>query len=90
VSQLGTQLESMLRMMPACTAVKLGQKVRRQVAAPRLLRTPEAARYLGISPWKLRALVYSGEIAIIKQKYWLFSTDDLDKWIAANRERRLM
>lgn len=63
-------------------------KPRTRTVEPRTLRTPEAARYLGISEWKLREMVYSGEIECVRQKYWLFSIDDLDKWIRASRERR--
>lgn len=54
---------------------------------PRMLRTKDAAEYLGISEWKLRQMVYTGEIEVIRQKYWLFSIDDLDRWIKTNRER---
>lgn len=56
----------------------------------RMLRTAEAADYLGISEWKLRQMVYSGEIEVIRQKYWLFAIDDLDKWITANREKEVL
>ena len=63
------------------------QSVQRQPADPHLLRTPAAASYLGMSPWKLRQLVYAGEVAVIKGKYWLFSIADLEAWVKANRER---
>jgi excisionase family DNA binding protein len=55
---------------------------------PRTLRTKEAAEYAGVSEWKLRQLVHSGEITFIPGKYWRFETAELDRWIAAGRERR--
>jgi excisionase family DNA binding protein len=57
---------------------------------PRMLRTPEAAQYIGVSEWQLRQMVASGEIAFIKRKYFLFSVDDLDAWIKRNREREVL
>lgn len=55
---------------------------------PRTLRTKEAAAYIGVSEWKLRALVHAGEITFLPGKYWLFATSDLDRWIEQGRERR--
>jgi excisionase family DNA binding protein len=55
---------------------------------PRTLRTKEAAQYLAISEWKLRALVHAGEITFLPGKYWRFATNDLDKWIEQGREKR--
>jgi excisionase family DNA binding protein len=52
--------------------------------APRLLKTRQAARYLGISPWKLRNLVQNGEIRYIPGEStspWLFDIHDLDAFI---------
>ena len=50
-----------------------------------MLRTPEAAQYIGVSEWQLRQMFYSGEIPAIRRKYFLFSVNDLDKWIAKER-----
>ena len=75
-----------LRLVPKPkTAVKT-RRERKARVEPRMLRTKEAARYIGVSEWKLRQMVYAEEIAVIRSKYWLFAIDDLDKWIA--RERR--
>jgi hypothetical protein len=52
----------------------------------RRLRTPDAARYLGISSWTLRYKAHHGEIPVLKEKYWLFDTRDLDKWLEASKE----
>lgn len=60
-------------------------KQRTRTVAPRMLRSKEAATYLGVSQWKLRQMVYSGEIECVRQKYWLFAIDDLDKWSARER-----
>lgn len=51
---------------------------------PRTLKTKQAARYLGVSAWKLRNLVQAGEIPYIPGEGtspWLFDRKDLDNWI---------
>lgn len=58
------------------------------VVKPRTLRTKEAAQYLGISEWKLRALVHAGEITFLPGKYWRFAISDLDRWLEKSREKR--
>ena len=58
---------------------------------PRVLKTNDAAAYLGISAWKLRSLVQSGEISYIAgdgTSPWLFDKQDLDRWIES-RKRKL-
>ena len=58
---------------------------------PRVLKTNDAATYLGISAWKLRNLVQSGEISYIAgdgTSPWLFDRQDLDRWIES-RKRKL-
>lgn len=58
---------------------------------PRALKTNDAASYLGISPWKLRNLVQSGEISYIAgdgTSPWLFDKHELDRWIES-RKRKL-
>ena len=59
--------------------------------APRLVKTKQAAEYLGVSAWKLRNLVQSGEMACILgdgTSPWLFDRQDLDNWIE-DRKRTL-
>jgi len=62
---------------------KLG---RTRTVEPHTMRTKEAAKYLGISEWKLRAMAHGSEIPYIRQKYFLFSVDDLNAWINRNKE----
>jgi excisionase family DNA binding protein len=57
--------------------------------AKRLLKTPDAAKYLSISPWKLRNLVQAGEIPCILgdgTTPWLFDKQDLDSWIDRRKQ----
>jgi excisionase family DNA binding protein len=57
---------------------------------PRALKTNEAAAYLGISPWKLRNLVQSGEISYISGEGtspWLFDKQELDRWIESRKQK---
>jgi hypothetical protein len=59
------------------------------IITPRLLKTRDAARYLGISAWKLRNLVQSGEIACILgdgTSPWLFDWEDLNLWIQRRKQ----
>jgi hypothetical protein len=61
------------------------------VITPRLMKTKDAARYLAVSPWKLRSLVQAGEIACIlgdATSPWLFDNHDLDDWI--ERQKRTL
>lgn len=60
---------------------------RTRTVEPRMLRTPKAARYIGVSEWQLRQMVYAGEIPVVRRKYFLFAVDDLDKWIARERSK---
>jgi excisionase family DNA binding protein len=58
------------------------------VITPRILKTRDAARYLGVSAWKLRNLVQGGEIPCILgdgTSPWLFDIRDLDNWIERNK-----
>jgi excisionase family DNA binding protein len=61
-----------------------------RVIEPHTLRTKEAAEYAGVSEWKLRQLVHSGEMTFLPGKYWRFATSDLDKWIERGREKRTL
>ena len=56
----------------------------------RLLRTKDAALYLGISPAKLRRLSQSGELPIIQHDEhapWLYDLRDLDTHIEKSKHR---
>jgi excisionase family DNA binding protein len=58
--------------------------------SPRVLKTKAAASYLGISTWKLRNLVQSGEIRYIPgdaTSPWLFDKQELDQWIETRKQR---
>ena len=54
---------------------------------PRLLDYKAAGAYLSLSYWSLRELVLSGEIPHVKfGKKILIDKEDLDQWIARNKE----
>jgi helix-turn-helix protein len=56
----------------------------------RLLRTKEAARYLGMSPGKLRRLTQCGELPIVQHDEhspWLYDLRDLDSHIDKSKHR---
>ena len=56
-----------------------------QSIAPRLLKTKEAARYLGRSEWSFRPMVQNGELPMVGR--WMFDIKDLDEWIMRNKRR---
>ncbi len=54
----------------------------------RLLKTKEAAYYLGISTWKVRKLVLDGKLPCVTDSAngpWLFDIHDLDAYIETNK-----
>jgi Helix-turn-helix domain len=54
------------------------------IVTPRILKTKHAACYIGVSAWKLRNLVQTGELPYIPgagTSPWLFDIHDLDNWI---------
>jgi len=55
----------------------------------RLLRTKDAARYLGMSPWSLRQEVNKGELPFVSSgehtSSWKFDVRDLDAWIERHK-----
>jgi hypothetical protein len=54
----------------------------------RLLRLREAAQYLSLSPWKLRHIIQSGGLPIVKYNEnapWLLDMRDLDGWVERNK-----
>jgi len=60
-----------------------------QFSSRRLMRLKEAARYLGLSPWKLRHIIQSGELPIVKYSEnapWLLDVRDLDGWVEHNKQ----
>ena len=53
----------------------------------RLLRLKDAAVYVSLSPWKLRGLIQSGEIPVVRNGdgaagVWLLDRKDLDDWVS--------
>lgn len=57
---------------------------------PRLLKTRDAAVYLGISKDTLTDMARSHELAYIEHKPggpWLFDIRDLDKWIEQHKRQ---
>jgi len=60
-----------------------------QTSSRRLLRLKEAARYVSLSPWKLRKLVQDGQLPIVKygeNAPWLLDLRDLDGWVERNKQ----
>jgi excisionase family DNA binding protein len=61
---------------------------RPQPSARRLMRVKEAARYLCLSPWKLRHIIQSGQLPIVRHSEnapWLLDVQDLDGWVERNK-----
>ncbi len=55
--------------------------------AQRLLTLREAARYLGLSTWTIRELIWRGEILRVRiSRKILIDRDDLDRYIEARKE----
>ena len=46
-----------------------------------VLRTRDAACYLGLSQWKVRELVRAGRLRVLSGKYWRFRLEDLDEFL---------
>ncbi len=59
--------------------------------SPRLLRCKDAAKYLGIGPKRIRALVLSGELAFVQLGHGnsplLLDVRDLDAFISKNKTK---
>jgi helix-turn-helix protein len=56
----------------------------------RLVRTKEAARYLGMSPGKVRRITQCGELPVIQHDEhapWLYDLCDLDSYIDKSKHR---
>jgi excisionase family DNA binding protein len=57
-------------------------KTRPTPGTSRLVRTQEAALYLGISPKQLRRLVRLGDVSVIQSgNIWLFDVKALDAYV---------
>jgi len=57
--------------------------------SPRLLRTPVAASYLGVSQWTLRRLKDEGKIKFVPGEFLRFDIKDLDAYIETQKESAL-
>jgi len=58
-------------------------------AKRRLLRTREAAEYLGLSEWSIRQRVQNGELPVVRgceECNWQFDVCDLDAYIVQHRQ----
>jgi excisionase family DNA binding protein len=82
-AMLFIKLDAIIRLLQLLT-------VRQQLRPQRLLKTTDAARYLGISPRKLRKLIQAGEIAHIvngsgSAGVWLCDVRDLDDWVSRSK-----
>ncbi len=54
---------------------------------PRLLSTPDAARYLSVSRWAIHRMVASGELPAVRYfKYRRIDVRDLDRFIARSKQ----
>ena len=57
--------------------------------ADRVLKTREAAEYLGISVWTLRDHVHAGRLHYLPGGAWRFDRDDLDEFVKQSKERQV-
>jgi excisionase family DNA binding protein len=55
------------------------------------LRIPQAAQFVGGTPWLIEELIRNGEIPFrVIGKYRVLDADDLDAWLQAQPKRRIM
>lgn len=79
---------------PAVVAIATGDRATSPAAhrpARRLLRTREAAAYLGMSAWRLRQIIADGQMPVVASgegKPFLLDVCDLDAWIERNKQLR--
>jgi excisionase family DNA binding protein len=60
----------------------------RSPATRRLYRLKDAARYLSLSPWKVRQLIHAGEIPFIQPDQgspYLIDQKDLDRYVETRK-----
>ena len=62
-------------------------KQRQRSGYARGLKTSAAAEYLGVSGWKLRQLVYTKEIPVIRGRHFVFDVKDLDAYIERTKQK---
>jgi excisionase family DNA binding protein len=64
------------------------KKVEHWICIPRLLTIPEAAKYMGRSPYTIREMIYSHAFPVIQEgqrsKIWIDRLD-LDKWTESHK-----
>jgi hypothetical protein len=63
-------------------------RVQKFNAPPRLLTLKAAAHFLSVGEWKLRRLVWSGQLAVVQERKGarlLFDVVDLNRFIEANK-----
>jgi len=80
-------------MMPQPESDRVAEvaSARRAARAPvgRLLTLPQASDYLGLSQWKLRALVHDGRLPVVQlnggEKWWL-DRRDLDALVERSKQ----
>jgi excisionase family DNA binding protein len=70
------------------------QSAARLTVSRRLLRTRDAAAYLGFSPWQIRKLVQDGELPIVQcdgenSRHWRIDVYDLDMFIERHKRTAL-
>lgn len=59
-----------------------------QTPAQRLLDVKQAARFLNLSPWTIRSLGWSGQLAVVKVgRRVLYDLEDLSAFIAQNKRK---
>ncbi len=59
-----------------------------QNVTPRMMRTKVAARYAGMSAWKIKKLIHEGKLRIFvdgDRSPWLVDRHDLDAYIESNK-----
>ncbi len=67
------------------------QVATRMALSKRLLRTKEAAVYLGFSAWQIRKLVQDGDLPIVQcsdgesSRHWRIDVFDLDRFIERHK-----
>jgi excisionase family DNA binding protein len=51
-----------------------------------LYAIPEAAEYLGRTPWAVREMIWKGKLPAVRDgRRILLDINDLDRWIEANK-----
>jgi len=82
-SAISDKLDAIIRLLMALASAERPKRCR-------LLRLKDAAAYVCISPWKLRALIQGGQIPVVRNGdgaggVWLLDKEDLDEWISRTK-----